>query len=102
MWAEVPILQLKCACCRGFRRCGGDQRAMKTDEVCDRPLETFGAHPCFLSFIETDRPENVVAEASFPLLDVLHVLHHQRGAHAGQRAEENAAEHQDSHVVRQL
>ena len=27
----------------GFRLCGGDQRAMKTDEVCDRPLETFGA-----------------------------------------------------------
>ena len=38
----------------------------------------------------------------FPPLDVLHVLHYQRGAHAGQRAEENAAEHQDSHVVRQL
>mgnify|MGYP004475046041 CR=1 FL=1 len=45
MWAEVPILQLKFACCREFRRCGGDQRAMKTDEVCDRPLETFGASP---------------------------------------------------------
>ena len=28
----------------------------------------------------------------FPPLDMLHVLHHQRGAHAGQRAEENAAE----------
>jgi len=26
----------------GFRLCGGDQRAMKTDEVCDRPVETFG------------------------------------------------------------
>jgi len=24
----------------GFRLCGGDQRAVKTDEVCDRPLET--------------------------------------------------------------
>jgi len=32
------------ACFRkqGFRACGSDQRAMKTDEVCDRPLETFG------------------------------------------------------------
>ena len=29
---------------QGFRLCGGDQRAMKTDEVCDRPLETFGVH----------------------------------------------------------
>ena len=28
---------------RGFRLCGGDQRAVKTDEVCDRPLETFGS-----------------------------------------------------------
>ena len=28
---------------RGFRACGRDQRAMKTDEVCGRPLETFGA-----------------------------------------------------------
>ena len=28
---------------QGFRACGRDQRAMKTDEVCDRPLETFGA-----------------------------------------------------------
>ena len=27
---------------QGFRLCGGEQRAMKTDEVCDRPLETFG------------------------------------------------------------
>ena len=26
----------------GGRLCGGDQRAMKTDEVCDRYLETFG------------------------------------------------------------
>ena len=28
---------------QGFRLCGGDQRAMETDEVRDRPLETFGA-----------------------------------------------------------
>ena len=26
---------------RGFRLCGGDQRAMKTDEVCGRPLDCF-------------------------------------------------------------
>ncbi len=24
---------------------------MKTDEVCDRPLETFGSHSCLLNFI---------------------------------------------------
>jgi hypothetical protein len=30
-------------CLQGFRLCGGDQRAMKTGEVCDHPLETFGA-----------------------------------------------------------
>ena len=36
---------------QGFRLCGGDQRAMKTDEVCDRPLETFGAFsPMLLEF----------------------------------------------------
>ena len=28
---------------REFRLCGGDQRSVKTDEVCDRPLETFGS-----------------------------------------------------------
>ena len=28
---------------QGFRLCGGDQRAVRTDEVCDRPLETFGS-----------------------------------------------------------
>ena len=27
---------------QGFRACGRDQRAMETDEVRDRPLETFG------------------------------------------------------------
>ena len=36
---------------RGNRLCGGDQRAMQTGEACDRPLETFGSHPCLLSFI---------------------------------------------------
>ena len=36
---------------QGFRLCGGDQRAMETDEVCDRPLETFGVvAPMFLDF----------------------------------------------------
>ena len=36
---------------QGFHLCGGDQRAMKTDEVCDRPLETFGAFsPMLLEF----------------------------------------------------
>jgi hypothetical protein len=30
------------ACCRGMRL-WAHQRAMKTDEVYDRPLETFGA-----------------------------------------------------------
>ena len=29
---------------QGFRACRRDQRAMKTDEVCARPLETFGVH----------------------------------------------------------
>ena len=29
-------------CCRDFRLCGGDKGAMKTDEVCDRPLDPFG------------------------------------------------------------
>ena len=28
-----------------FRLCGGDQRAVRTDEVCDRPLETFACTP---------------------------------------------------------
>ena len=31
---------------QGFRLCGGDKRAMETDEVRDRPLETLGAHSC--------------------------------------------------------
>ena len=37
----TPML-LDFYCCRGNRAGGRDQRAMKTDEVCDRPLETFG------------------------------------------------------------
>ena len=27
------------------------EAVLKTNEVCDRPLETFGAHPCFWAFI---------------------------------------------------
>ena len=33
-----------CYSCRGFRACGRDQRARKQTNVCDHPLETFGAH----------------------------------------------------------
>ena len=40
-------------CLQGFRLCGGDQRAMKTGEVCDRPLETFGSTLSYLTFIES-------------------------------------------------
>ena len=29
---------------QGFRLCGGDEGAMKTDEVCDRPRHPFAAH----------------------------------------------------------
>ena len=36
-------LRLCFSCCMGNRLCGGDQRAMKTDEVCDHYLETLGA-----------------------------------------------------------
>ena len=36
---------------QGFRLCGGDQRAMKTDEVCGRPLDSFAPSGCYLSFI---------------------------------------------------
>ena len=32
-----------CYSCRGFRACGRDQRARKQTNVCDHPLETFGA-----------------------------------------------------------
>ena len=34
---------------QGFRLGGGDQRAVETDEVCDRPLDSFGvSSPMFL------------------------------------------------------
>ena len=36
---------------QGGMRLRAHQRARKTDEVCDRPLETFGALPCYLIFI---------------------------------------------------
>jgi len=39
---------------QGFRLCGGDQRAMKTGEVCDRPLETFGAATFGVSHAQFD------------------------------------------------
>ena len=29
---------------QGVRLCGGDEGAVKTDEVCDRPLDPFGLH----------------------------------------------------------
>ena len=32
-----------CSLLQGFRLCGGDKGAMKTDEVCGRPLDPFGA-----------------------------------------------------------
>ena len=34
----------------GFRLCGGDQRAMKTDEVCDRPLDCFASPSKLVGF----------------------------------------------------
>jgi hypothetical protein len=38
-------------CCRGFRVCGRDQRAMKTDERLRSPFGNLrSAHPCFLVF----------------------------------------------------
>ena len=40
---------------QGFRLCGGNQRAMKTDEACDRPLETFGSHPRYWSLSQRAR-----------------------------------------------
>ena len=41
-------------CLQGFRLCGGDQRTMKTGEVCDRPLETFGAVTFGVSYLLVD------------------------------------------------
>ncbi len=29
---------------QGFRLCGGEEGAMKTDEVCGRPLDPFAVH----------------------------------------------------------
>ena len=29
---------------QGFHLCGGEEGAMKTDEVCDRPLDPFALH----------------------------------------------------------
>ena len=37
---------------QGFRACGRDKGAMKTDEVCGRPLDPFALHtPCFLDIV---------------------------------------------------
>ena len=36
---------------QGFRLCGGDQRAMKTDEVCGRPLDCFAFAPMQVGLI---------------------------------------------------
>ena len=39
---------------QGFRLCGGDKGAMKTGEVCGRPLDPFARRsPCFLNFFVT-------------------------------------------------
>ena len=35
---------------QGFRLCGGDEGAMKTDEVCDRPRHPFAATIMQLEF----------------------------------------------------
>ena len=40
---QAASMQLNFDCCRGNRLCGGDKGAMETDEVCDRPLDPFGA-----------------------------------------------------------
>ncbi len=36
---------------QGFRACGRDQRAMKTDEVCGRPLDCFAFAPMQVGLI---------------------------------------------------
>jgi len=36
---------------QGFRLCGGDKGAMKTDEVCGRPLDPFAAHTYVSDFV---------------------------------------------------
>ena len=46
---DIAVLSRK----QGFRLCGGDEGAVKTAEVCDRPLDPFGSHPCFLNCVET-------------------------------------------------
>ena len=35
---------------QGFRLCGGEEGAMKTDEVCGRPLDPFAAHTTIVDF----------------------------------------------------
>ena len=36
---------------QGVRLCGGDKGAMKTDEVCGRPLDPFAAHTHVSDFV---------------------------------------------------
>jgi len=36
---------------QGFRACGRDKGAMKTDEVCGRPLDPFAAHTHVSDFV---------------------------------------------------
>ena len=40
---QAAPMRLDFGCCRGNRACGRDKGAMRTDEVCGRPLDPFGA-----------------------------------------------------------
>ena len=44
------LLQMAFPETQGFRLCGGDQRAMKTGEVCGRPRHPFAVHTPMLGF----------------------------------------------------
>ena len=63
MRAEMPALQLKFACCREFRLCGGDKGAMETDEVCGRPLDPFAAYTPILDLYRKFVPEHPIRTA---------------------------------------
>ena len=46
-------MRLDFGCCRGNRACGRDKGAMRTDEVCGRPLDSFALPSgCGLGFGE--------------------------------------------------
>ena len=72
------FMRLDFACRRGFRSCGSDKGAMKTDEVCARPLDSFGLHTFMLVFYCYLRarlrtrficiPHSAFLIANFPLL----------------------------------